>query len=242
MSGAGRLPAGCGWRRSSVRAGVGAQRVPAEGGRSVKKRFVHMSDGLGQGRLSVLLCLTVCFAVGALAGCFFAGVLGGETQRHLSAYLGDYFAVLRDGEPVAPSLFSAAWELCRWPLLVFVLGFTALGAVGVPVVFLVRGFLLSYSVAVFVRLFGVAGLAAAAAVFGVCAVFVLPALFVLGADAMGGAMALAAAFWGEGKRPAVFGRGRLLRAGGCGLLLAAGAGVQLWLTPALLRAAAGLFA
>lgn len=205
----------------------------------MKKRFAHMTHGSEQGRLSVLLCLTACFAAGVLAGCFFAGVLGAEAQRHLCAYLGDYFAGLRDGELVAPSLFSTVWELCRWPLLVFVLGFTALGAVGVPVVFLVRGFLLSYSVSVFVRLFGVAGLAAAATVFGVCALFVLPVLFVLGADAMGSAWAQASVFWGE--HPVVFWPGRLVHAGGCALLLAAGTGVQLWLTPVLLRTAAGLF-
>lgn len=210
------------------------------GGRGVKKRFTHMTDGSGLDQLSVVLCLTVCFAVGALAGCFFAGVLGADAQIHLAAYLGDYFTVIRDGETVLPSLFSTVWELCRWSVLAFILGFTALGAVGVPAVFLVRGFLLSYSAAVFVRLFGTAGMAAAVLVFGVSGVFGLPALFVLGADALGSAGALAAAFWGDGKRPALLWRGRLIHAGGCALLLAAGAGVQLWLTPVLLRTAAEL--
>lgn len=208
----------------------------------MKKRFAHMTDGSGSGQLSVLLCLTVCFAMGALAGCFFAGVLDADVQRHLSAYLNDYFAVLRDGEMVLPSLFSTIWELCRWPALVFVLGFTALGAAGVPAVFLIRGFLLSYSVAVLVRLFGTAGLAAAAAVFGISTAFVLPALFVLGTDAMGSAGALAMVFWGGEKRSALLWRGRLLHAGGCGLLLAVGVGAQLCLAPALLRTAAALLA
>lgn len=195
----------------------------------------------GPVRLSAVLCLAGCFAVGALAGCLFAGVLGAEALLHLSDYLQSYFLRMREsGAADLPSFFSTAVELCRWPVLVFVLGFTGLGAVGIPAVFLIRGFLLSYSVAVFVRLFGLCGFAAAGAVFGIGGVFVLPAFFVLGADALESAGALCASFFGQGKRPVLLQRGRLVRAGGCGALLAVGTGVQFWLAPVLVRTAAEL--
>lgn len=199
-----------------------------------------MKKQIGLGRLPVVLCLTVCFTLGLLAGCLFAGALGAESLLRLSEYLDGYFALVRSAGAFSPSPLSAVWELCRWPLLVFVLGFTGLGTVGIPAVFLLRAFLMSYSAAVFVRLFGLAGLAAAAAVFGASGLFSVPALFVLGADALGSAGCLVSVFLGEGKRFALFRPEQLVRAGGCAALLAVGTVVQLWLAPLLVRAAAEL--
>lgn len=206
----------------------------------MRRRSLSKLDGLGLGQLPGLVCLTVCFAVGAVAGCLFAGALGEASQVRLTAYLRDYLTALRDGDVILPSLFSTVWELSRWPLLAFLLGFTALGVPGLPAVFLVRGFLMSYSAAVFVRLFGGAGLLAALGAFGVSGLFSLPALFILGVDALGSAGALAGGIVGESRRAPLLRPGQLARAGGCCGLLALGAAAQSWLTPVLLRTAAEL--
>lgn len=206
----------------------------------MRKHLPHRLDGPEWEQFSALLCLSACFMLGGLAGCLFAGFLGESAQTHLSAYLNGYFTVLRDGETALPSLFSTAWELGRWPLFTFLLGFTALGAIGIPAVFCARGFLLSYCVAVFVRLFGSAGLLAALALFGVSAFCALPALFVLGVGSFRGARALAASLLGEGRHGGPLQGGYMLRVGVCALLLAAGVAVQTRLTPALLHMAAGL--
>lgn len=186
---------------------------------------------------SALLCLTVCFAVGSAGGCIFAGRLGPDTQTRLLDYFGGYFtAILDESEAVSPSALSAVWEILRWPVLTFLLGFTALGVVGLPAVFCVRGFLLSYAAAVLVRLYGVTGLAVSLAVFGVSTFLVLPALFILGVDSFRGAGTLAVRQAGEaGRTP-----GRLMRAGCCGVLLAVASALQLRLTPVLLAAAVKL--
>ena len=209
-------------------------------GRHVRKRLLDRLRGPDSELRSALFCLTVCFAVGAVGGCVFAGRLGADTQTRLLDYLGSYFAVLDGDEAIGLSSFSAVWEIVRWPLLAFVLGFTALGVVGLPVVFSVRGFLLSYAVAVLVRLYGVTGLMVSLAVFGVSGFLVLPALFTLGVDSFRGAGAMAVRLMGDGKRAFPPGRGRLLRAGCCGVLLAAASAFQLQLTPVLLAAAAKL--
>lgn len=206
------------------------------------KRLMRSADGFGTGRLSVLICLTACFAAGIMAGCFFAGILGADAQNHLSAYLNDYFTVLRDGEIVLPSLFSTVWELARWIVLVFALGLTALGVIGIPAVFLLRGFLLSYAVAVFVRLYGSMGLLAALAVFGASGIFVLPAFFILGVDGFESAKNMAGVFLGGGKGGFSFPDGYFRRAAGCCVLLAVSTAVQFGLTPLLMRAIAQLMA
>lgn len=133
-------------------------------------------DGLTQ-----LAILGVCFLAGGLGGFFFSG-LGGDSPE-LMDYLGRYFQLAGQGSGVEPSLWSSVWELSRWPLAAFLLGSTALGALGLPVLLGVRGFLLSFAAATLARLFGLPGVAASLAVFGVTALVVVPVLFVISLDA-----------------------------------------------------------
>lgn len=206
----------------------------------MRKRLLDRLRGPDSEQLSALLCLTVCFAVGGVGGCIFAGRLGVNTQARLLDYFGYYFAALEDNTAFSLSSLSAVWEILRWPILTFFLGFTALGVVGLPVVFCVRGFLLTYAAAVLVRLYGITGLAVALSVFGVSAFLVLPALFTLGVDSFRGAGAMAVRQTGDNRRALPPGHGRLLRAGCCGVLLAVASVLQIRLTPVLLASAAKL--
>lgn len=133
-------------------------------------------DGLTQ-----LTILGVCFLAGGLSGFFFSS-LGGDSPE-LMDYLSSYFQSVGQGSGVEPSLWSSAWELTRWPLAAFLLGSTALGALGLPVLLGVRGFLLSFATATLARLFGLPGVAVSLAVFGVTALVAVPVLFVVSLDA-----------------------------------------------------------
>ena len=121
---------------------------------------------------------------------FFVGVLGGialaffvDPGTGFSNYLRQYCVTLSEGRPHV-SFFAAAWDCVRWPLLTAVLGLMAPGVVGIPVLFVVRGFLLSFSIATFGRLLGPQGITVAAALFAVLLLFVLPTLFVLGCNGL----------------------------------------------------------
>lgn len=209
-------------------------------GHYVRKQLLDRLRDPGSERRAALLCLTVCFAVGAAGGCVFAGLLGTDTQMRLLDYFSSYFSSLGSSEAFRPSLFAAVWEVVRWPLLAFTLGFTALGVVGLPVMFCLRGFLLSYAVAVLVRLYGFAGLVSALAVFGVSGFLVLPALFILGVDAFRAAGSITVKLLGDSRKNAPAGQGRMLRAGCCSAILTVAAAFQVRLAPAWLSAAAVL--
>lgn len=206
----------------------------------MRKPLLNRLRGPGSEQCSALLCLAVCFTVGAVGGCVFAGLLDADTRTRLLDYFNRYFSAVRESEPFQPPLPSTVWELIRWPLLAFALGFSALGVVGLPVAFCVRGFLLSYAVAVLVRLYGTVGLVSALAVFGVSGFLILPALFTLGTDAFRVAGTMAVKLMGDNRRTYPPGQGRLFRAGCCAALLAVAAVFQLRLTPVLLSVAAGL--
>lgn len=131
--------------------------------------------------LTRLAFLGVCFAAGALGGFLFSGWSGEDPA--LADYLRRCFETAGQGSRLEPPLWSSIWDLLRWPLAAFLLGSTALGAAGIPLLLGARGFLLSFAASTFVRLFGLPGMAASSAAFGVSALVAAPVLFVVSADA-----------------------------------------------------------
>lgn len=179
-------------------------------------------------RLTQLAMLGACFVAGALAGFLFSGWSGDNPD--LFDYLKRYFQMAGQGSEVEPTLLSSIWDLTRWPLAAFLLGGSALGVVGIPVLLAARGFLLSYSTAVFARLFGLSGVAASLTAFGVTALLAVPVLFVVSADAFRQSLGRL-----SGGRPAPWGQ-RTQALSPCGGLLVLAVALQQTLMPALLTA------
>lgn len=122
----------------------------------------------------------VAFAVGALCGFLFCRWLlsGGHlaAERMLTGY-----APAVDARAGAVSFWETLWDVGRWPLLVWVLGSTALGRWMVPLAFGVRGFLLSFAVAG-LSVANDGGVLLAFCLFGLSALISLPVLFLLGSQ------------------------------------------------------------
>lgn len=175
-----------------------------------------------------LALLAGCFLLGALAGFLFS-CLGGESEQ-LREYLLRYLRAAGDGGAFAPSLLSVIWEAFRWFLLIVLLGFTALGAVGIPAVLAVRAFVLSYAVTTFARLFGPGGVAASLAAFGVTALLTVPVLFV------GAHSGFQSALRRLSHDPVPAAVEQLALLAPCGGLLALAAALQWTVMPALLTA------
>lgn len=128
-----------------------------------------------------LIVLLVCFFIGAFCGGALAAL--NDSGDELSSYLYDYFSMAAQ-KKINVSFFSVLWDCVKWPLLTVVLGFTVLGAIGIPVLFAVRGFLFSFTVCTFGALLGGDGAAAAAVLFSVTALLVLPVLFMVGCEGL----------------------------------------------------------
>lgn len=171
-----------------------------------------------------------------------ASQVGGEGQESLSVYLQTYLEAARTGNAIPPELATAVWEAARWPMFTLLLSFTALGTIGIPAIFAVRGFLLSFAVSSFVRIFGSAGAILAFFAFGFTGIISLPALFLLGVQGLVSAAALAGKLLVGGKNaPSLPGRVFWLRSGLCAAALALSAILECWAVPALLTSAAELF-
>lgn len=206
----------------------------------MKKRLPHLFDRSELSQLSDLLCLSSCFLIGLFAGCFFVYFLGQDAQEHLSIYLTDYITVLRSGGSFSPDFISTAWEFFRWPLFVLFTGLTVFGVVAIPLLFCLRGFLLAFTTATFVRLFGVRGLFAVLILLGICVFFTTPIFFVLGTDFFTAAKRSISFPGNVQKKSPCLQKPCILHLLCCGILLIVGMVLQIWSTPMLLHAAVKL--
>ncbi len=182
--------------------------------------------------------LFVCFCGAGIVGCLAVAGTGADGVSSLSSYLSGYLSLVTAGDAAAPSVWSAGWELCRWPLLAFLLGFTALGAAALPAVFCIRGFLLGYAAAAFVRVFGSRGLLLAFAVFGMAALVSVPVLFCVGCASFRSSLGLASGVLTE-RRAIQSPLDRLLEFVPCGGLLLLAVVLQCSLMPQILAVVSG---
>lgn len=178
--------------------------------------------------LTQLAILGICFMVGGLVGFLFSG-WGGDNPELLD-YLRHYFKTVSQGGWAGPSLWLSIWELTRWPLAAFLLGSTAFGVLGLPILLGTRGFLLTFSTATFARLFGLPGIMASLAVFGITVFVTVPVLFAVSFDAFGQSLGRLA-----GERPPAWSQ-RTQTLSLCVGLLALAVALQQTLMPVLFTA------
>lgn len=143
----------------------------------------HVKLNLISGHAAAVILLGALFTLGGLGGCIAANCVDGGSGSALEAYLRAYLSAAQ-GNYMPPSFGCALWNQLRFPFAVLLFGFTIVGTACIPAVFCVRGFLFSFSVACFCRLFGWAGMGPAAFLFGLPALLWTPVLFLLGLQGM----------------------------------------------------------
>lgn len=125
--------------------------------------------------------LLSAFLVGAFLGFSLARLCGSNTE--LSGLLSEQLCYASQGN-LDVSFASILWDCLRWPLAVVISSFFTLGIVTIPVLLLIRGFLLSYAASCFAVSMQQAGAAAEVVIFFVPALLVVPVMFLLGCDGM----------------------------------------------------------
>lgn len=181
----------------------------------MRKRVLRVFDLPSSGGTAVLFILSAAFLVGSTAGCVLVNRVGGNGEVVLEEFLESYLSGVNSGELIRPDILALVWEMLRWPLFIFFLSITPLGLFTLPVLFLVRGFLLSFSVASFFRVLGTSGLALAFVLFGFTGVLYVPVLFVLGVQGFLMSGAMTGRLMGEGRKRHLVDRLTLFRCGIC---------------------------
>lgn len=206
----------------------------------MKKHVLKVFDLPSSGCTAVLLILSAAFLIGAVAGCVFAERVGGNGETALEEFLEAFLSVANTGELTQPSVLSVIWENLRWPLLILLLSVTPLGLLALPVLFLVRSFLLSFSIASFFRVLGTSGLALAFVLFGVTGLLYVPVLFVLGVQGYLLSGAVTGRLIGEGRKRPLLDHCVLVRCGVCAVVLCVCCFLEYHLIPVLMELLAAL--
>lgn len=129
-----------------------------------------------------LLTLCICFLIGMLAAWPVHRRIGSEALAQLGAYVQSY-AQLAEGRVQQPaSVLSTAAAYLRCPLLAFLCGLSAAGAVLIPALCMVQGFCLSFSVCCFAASLGHQGVLLALAALGLRCLFLLPCMLCISQD------------------------------------------------------------
>ena len=169
----------------------------------------------------ILFFLALCFLLGALAGHAFAGCRQVSRNAELASYLQSFLILLQNQEISAPSMGHALFSYCKYPLIVFLLSYTAFGVLLVPAVTFYQGFATSFAVSVLIYTVSEHGFLLALLLFGVRCLVVLPCYFFLAGSAFSAA---AERMSGEGaKKEGAGEKYVLVRFLLCMMILAAGA-------------------
>ncbi|MGM9661884.1 MAG: stage II sporulation protein M [Oscillospiraceae bacterium] len=183
------------------------------------------------------LCFLLGLYLGQVVSARQAPVVSSELSRYLTGYV-----ELSPGYPLSLRSFLASFLVYfRYPLLAFLLGFASFGVLLLPVLSVLLAFSFSYSVCCFVAAFGERGILLALAVLGLRYVLTLPCYVLLAEQSLRTSAELAQYAFGQGRRGGapLYGRRYFIRFLAASAVLAAGAVLDVWLTPWLLQLAGG---
>ena len=192
-----------------------------------------------------LLMLAVLFLIGGIAGSVYSQTCGDTANTAFREYLSDYCVLYEQGM-VSVSLKRSLLLYFASTCLAFLLGFSSLGIVLIPMLSAGFGFISFYTASCFAQAFGSTGILLAAALTAVRLLFTLPTFFLVACEAFPISLRLALLTLGRGKRAesVIYAGKYIVLFLICIVVLCFGVCCERLLTPVLFRSAAtqvGLF-
>lgn len=204
----------------------------------MRKNFMKVWDLPSTGITASLVIISVIFIIGGLAGCSLVGQTNGGGEAALSRYLDGFLNIVSSAEMVKPKFIVILWKAIRWPLLALFLGLTPIGLIGIPVLILIRSFLLSFSIASFYQVSGPDGLFFSFVLFGITGFIYIPILFIFGIQSFLRAGTIVGRITGENRRTASLKRSETIRFSICSIVLLVFCFIEYSTGPTVLKTAA----
>jgi stage II sporulation protein M len=188
-------------------------------------------------RIGLLIC-GILFLSGCIAGTVTAGFVKDGTR--LNDYFSSFLSLFLTGNSPGRDLFAALVDVFKYNLAAIALGFSFAGIFLVPVLSALRGFFLSFSVSMVIRVLGGKGVALALAIFGVNTLLTVPCFFVLSVDAFYASLSIFRLTVNKKQKLPLtpWGSRFFIRCGICLLVLVLTALLDMYVTPHLISLAA----
>lgn len=206
----------------------------------MRKNLIKNLDLQSSGMKAALFIIAFMFLIGEIAGCLLANRTEGEGKEALTAYLYSFINAVQSGTMIKPTFASLLWKTIRWPFLAFLIGFTPLGMIGIPMLCMLRAFLLSFTVSSFFRILGTSGLLLSISIFGITGLFCIPILFVLSTQSFLNAGAIIGQISGDKRNNFRFNHSNMLCVCICFLFLFICALIEFSLSKSLLITSVGV--
>lgn len=143
----------------------------------MKKRFVAAAGRMYEGSASSLIACVTAFISGCVIGTVFSGMV--FNTGTLSNYFSHFFEMYASGEVLSAGLWSVLFNTYIYHVIVFLCGFSIIGALIIPIIASVRGFSLAFSIAALIRLYSGGGVGVALSAFGLTAVIAVPCFLII---------------------------------------------------------------
>ena len=180
---------------------------------------------------AVLLLLCGFFLLGLLLGRFACSAVTEEDVQQLRAYLLHYGEIAQSPTDVVASFVSLLSVYYRYPVLIFLLGFSVAGVILIPVAYMSQAFFLSFSIQCFAKAFARNGVTLALSVMGIRCLFVVPCTLFMAMCAADKSMQRLGAKQGLRKQSGRNNLDYVMRLLGCLLLLLIGVMIEILLVP-----------
>lgn len=148
-----------------------------------------------------MLVIAVLFIAGVLLGCVVSLHVNGEGLIVLNDYLNNITNKYNQNSSV---VWMTILSTYIYPVSIFIFGFTVLGVLVIPLTVALKGFLLSFMITSFIKVFSIQGLLYSAVIMVVPAVIMLPCMFVLATQGGFHSLALLFMYFSKGRHMDAF--------------------------------------
>lgn len=128
------------------------------------------------GTSAYMALMVICLFMGLVFGCVFV-----INSNHIpfANFLNLEITSISTGATENYSFFNTFFTMAKYPIIVFVLGFTAFGQILIPAAVFIKGFMLSFSISTLIGSIGKSGVFIALSMFGFQSLISIPCLLVV---------------------------------------------------------------
>ncbi len=186
------------------------------------------------------IAISAFFVCGGILGTAAGGYVSGEAADELCGFIRGYLLEVNGKVPEAGNLTRILINIYLFPLLSFLLGSSVIGFLLIPPLMGCRGFLLGFSAASVIRVFGNEGKLLIFAAYGLNALITIPCVFLISIQAMQISGRLFASGIAGLKNSGLYGKQLIIKLTLCCFIIFLSAVLDTCLTPYLIRLAVSI--
>lgn len=209
----------------------------------IRRLFKNIKSNTYKYDVSALRCfiaISAFFLCGGILGAAAGGYVKGEAADTLCGFIQGYLSDINSKTPEAGSFIRVLRNTFVFPLSAFLLGTSVIGFLLLPPLAACRGFLLGFSAASVIRVFGSGGKLLIFASYGINALISIPCVFLIAIQAMQISGKLFASGIPGLKNSGISGKRLIIKPAMCCVIMFMTAILDTYLTPYLIRLAASI--